>query len=54
VIAGQLPTGRTVKEIIKFNWIKKITIYNVKKMFVAAGGIPEKFNLLRKMHSEAE
>jgi hypothetical protein len=28
-MAGQLPTGRTVKEIINFNWIKKITIYNV-------------------------
>ncbi len=53
VIASGLRAGRPIKEIIEFNRIKKSTIYAIKKKFdkfIAAGGIPEEFDFLKKVH----
>ncbi len=53
VIACGLRAGRTVKEIVEFNKIKKSTVYSVKKLydeFIAAGGSPDEFDVPRKIH----
>ncbi len=53
MIASGLRVGCTVKEIIKFNQIKKSTVYAIKKKFdefIAAGGVSEEFDFPKKTH----
>lgn len=55
IIVSGLHAGRTAKEIIQFNNVKKTTVYKLKKdfdQFVAAGGRPEDFDVQRKVQDK--
>jgi predicted transcriptional regulator len=48
-----LRAGRSVAEIAEFNKLKRTTVRDVKhryEAFIAGGGVPEEFNIARKVH----